>query len=284
MKPLQNNIKDAKYSVLMSIYAKEKPEYFETALKSLYGQTIQPDEIVIVCDGPLTPELDAVIENAKSNYPGLFQIVRLEENKGLGNALMVGLPLCRNELVMRADSDDISLPNRAEVELDTIINGGWDICSGTISIFFDDPNVIEGERKLPSEHEDIVKFAKTRSPLNHSSTMMKKSKALEAGNYQSLLYREDYYLWIRMILNGVRFHNIDEPLMLVRMDKNTYRRRKNKDSYKSQKKLSKFMKEKKFISFFEYLKISFIYWVQYVSPPGLNEWMYKHVLQKKGRN
>ena len=46
------------YSVLMSIYYKEDSTYFKQSLESILSQTVRTDDLVLVCDGPLTPDLD----------------------------------------------------------------------------------------------------------------------------------------------------------------------------------------------------------------------------------
>ena len=111
-----------KYSVLMSLYSKENPEYLRTAIDSIINQTVQPDEIVIVKDGPLTEELDKVVADYEQRYPLLFHIVVSESNIGLGKALNLGLNACRNELVARMDTDDIAKPERCEKQLQMFEN------------------------------------------------------------------------------------------------------------------------------------------------------------------
>lgn len=276
------NIKlESKYSVLMAVYAKENPTFFDGALSSLFGQTLPPNDFVLVCDGPLTEELDAIIEKYDNEHLGIFNIIRLEKNRGLGNALMIGVPECKNELIMRADSDDISLPDRAEKEIKAIIDNNADIVSTNLILFNGSIGNVIGNRNLPEKHDDIIKFAKSRCPFNHPSVMMKKSVVLNAGNYQTLLYKEDYYLWIRMIISGARCYNIQEPLVFMREDGNTIARRKNKAAYQSQKTLLKYMKDQKFITSRQYRKTKFIYWGQYVCPQWLANLVYKKILHKK---
>lgn len=111
-----NNI-NFKYSVLMSVYYKEKPEYLDYSIKSMLKQTIFPSEFVIVKDGELTEELNNIIEKYKQEYPNLFNIISLEQNVGLGLALKTGILNCKYEFIARMDSDDYSIPTRIEEEL-----------------------------------------------------------------------------------------------------------------------------------------------------------------------
>ncbi|ASM37281.1 MAG: glycosyltransferase [Campylobacter sputorum] len=206
------------FSVLLSIYYRENPKHFNRAMQSIWDtQILKPNEIVLVEDGELTKELYDEINIWQYKLGDILKIVKLKKNMGLGDALAIGLQECKNELIARMDTDDIALPNRFQRQIeifkkDTLI----DICSSWVGEFEDDENSIYAYRKLPEFHADIVKFAKTRSPLNHVAVMFKKSSVLEAGNYKKMLLIEDYYLWVRMILNGSKFYNIQEVLVNVR--------------------------------------------------------------------
>ena len=218
---------NTKYSVLMSIYHKEKLDFFIESVESMLRQTIKPDEIVIVKDGPLTPELDQAINKYENQYSELFTIVPLEKNIGLGLALNEGLKKCRNDLVARMDTDDISLENRCELQLkefdenpDLCIVGTW------TNEFFDEPSNIVTSRIVPEKHEDIMKFSRRRSPFNHPTVMYKKSTVLGCGGYQDVLRKEDIDLFIRMLHNGCLSMNIQQPLLLFRSNEDNYKRRK----------------------------------------------------------
>ena len=218
---------NTKYSVLMSIYHKEKPNYFVESIESMLRQTVKPDEIVIVKDGPLTSELDKIIDRYKKQAPDIFTIVTLRKNLGLGLALNEGLRKCRNELVARMDTDDISLENRCELQIiefvrnpDLCIVGTW------TNEFYDDPSNIITSRIVPEKHDEIVKFSKRRSPFNHPTVMYKKSAVLACGGYGDVLRKEDLDLFIRMLQNGCLSKNIPKPLLLYRSNKENFKRRK----------------------------------------------------------
>ena len=118
------------YSVLMSVYAKENAAYFSDAVESMLHQSCPPDQFVLVCDGPLTPGLDEAIQRfTASRDGGLFRVLRLPENVGLGRALQAGLPLCDHDLVARMDSDDLALPLRKEHQLALPIRS-WRLWAG----------------------------------------------------------------------------------------------------------------------------------------------------------
>ena len=205
------------FSVLMSIYKKEEPKYFNRAMQSIWDeQTVKPDEIVLVQDGPLTDGLHKAIDEWKAKIGEVFKTVPLEKNVGLGEALNAGIKHCSYELIARMDTDDISIPNRFEKQLKAFENNDIDICSSWVSEFDSDENEIISYRKLPEKHNEIIVYSKMRSPINHPAVMYKKSIVEKAGGYKHMLWMEDYYLWARMLLSGAKFYNIQEPLVNMR--------------------------------------------------------------------
>ena len=212
------------FSVLISIYHKESPIYFREALDSVFAQNLQPSEIVLVEDGPLTPELYTVIDEYRTKYP-IFKIVKNEINLGLGLALAKGVENCSYEYIARMDTDDIIPPDRFEKQY-KIIEQGIDVVSCWSAIFINDINNIIATKYRPQNHNDIIKLAHRRSPVCHAAVFTRKSAILAAGNYLHRPYYEDYHLWVRMMLNGAIFHNIQEPLYYVRTtDEQVARRR-----------------------------------------------------------
>ena len=212
------------YSVLMSVYKKEIPKYLYESLISMLNQTIKPAEIVLVKDGELTQELEDVLEQFK-NEP-IIKIVSLSENKGLGEALNIGLENCNYELVARMDTDDISRSDRCEKQLEMFNkNRLLSIVSSTVAEFSTDIDNINSLKRLPTKHEDIIKFSKKRNPFNHPAVMFKKSVVQKSGGYKHFQFFEDYYLWVRMIMSGAYCANINEPLVYMRANSNMYKRR-----------------------------------------------------------
>lgn len=217
--------KNKDYSVLMSVYDKEDPGFFETSIGSMLGQTLPPSDFVIVCDGPLNEGLNAVIEEKCREHPDLFQIVRLPRCGGLGNALNAGIGRCRYEMIARMDSDDISAPDRCRLELEAMEREQADLVSGTIYEFDIDPDRPGKARALPERQEEILRFARRRNPFNHPCVMYRKSAVEAAGGYRHCPYFEDYDLWARMLLMGCRGYNLQERLLFMRAGKNMYARR-----------------------------------------------------------
>ena len=216
---------DKGYSILMSVYKKEQPGHLKESIQSILSQTLKTDNFVLVCDGKLTKELEQIIKEFQENNPGIFSILRLERNRGLGIALQEGLPYCKHELVARMDSDDIAKPCRCEKQIEIFCTKQVDIVSGTIEEF----NKVPGDRKiykiLPENQEEIIRYARTRNPFNHPAVMFRKTAVEAVNGYQPFYLLEDYYLWVRMLGNGARAYNIQENLLYMRVGEGMYNRR-----------------------------------------------------------
>ena len=269
-----------KYSVYMSVYIKENSAFFLQSVESMVNQTIKPDEIIIVCDGPLTLELDDVIELLRKKYE-MIKIIRLPENKGRSYAAQFGLDACSNEICLRMDSDDIAVSDRAEKSIKALET--CDIVGGVIAEFDGDISNITGLRILPLEHRDIVKFSKKRSPINNVTVAFKKSVIQKAGGYDvTLAYAEDYYLWVKAIQSGAICKNLEDVLVYVRAGQGMAVRRNN-DFYKAFKNLRKYMLKTKYINVFQYCLYNLSQWILFNLPNGLKLWVYKTFLRNKVR-
>lgn len=275
--------KKNKYSVLMSVYKKDSPEYLQIALKSIYEQqSIKPDEIVIVVDGPIPENLREVLDSFKKDKEKIVKIIQQEQNKGLGEALKKGTEYCTGDYIFRMDSDDISVFDRFEKQINYIEkHSNIDVLGGNIAEF--QKSIDEENKRLrvcPMNHEDIVKMGKKRNPMNHVTVCIKKEALVNSGGYQSLLYLEDYYLWLRMIVNNCKLENLNETLVLVRVGNGFEGRRSTKKHIEGWRTLQNFMKKNKMINFLE-AKLNMIYIRVFVStPPWIKKIIYKFILRK----
>ena len=272
---------DMNYSVLMSVYYKEDPEYLRESMESILHQTIPTNDFVLVCDGPLNEKLDAVILDMQEKFNGALHVVRLAQNGGLGNALNVGIKHCRNDIVARMDSDDISHPDRCEKELKVLENEEIDIVSAGVQEFVGNVENVDSIRIPPETQEEILAFAKKRNPFNHPCVMYRKSAVEDAGGYQDFYLLEDYYLWLRMLLNGSKGYNIQTSLLWMRAGSEMYKRRSGSKYAASQRKLFKFMKERGMISTSGYCISCVIRTCSSLAPNWLRRGLFKKFLRKK---
>lgn len=268
----QNNIQindmPTKFSVSMCVYKNDNPEHFEEALESVVNQTLKPDEIVLVVDGPIPSSINSIINKYEENV-SFFKVIRLNENVGHGNARRIGLENCSNELISLMDADDISMPDRFEKQVRCFEqNSNISIVGGNIKEFIDFIDNVVGTREVPQDDLSIKEYMKKRCPFNQVTVMFKKSAVMDAGGYKDWYHNEDYYLWIRMFLNGSYFKNINDTLVYVRVGKEMYQRRGGWKYFKSEKQLQKYMWKNKIIGLERYLINVFIRFIIQVLMPN----------------
>lgn len=268
------------FSVLISVYYKEKPEYLSQSLQSIFSQTIPIPEVVLVKDGPLTKDLDLVIESFTEQYANL-KVIELPQNVGLGKALNVGLLHCSYDIVARMDSDDICVKNRFELQINYLnenptiaILGSW------VDEFSDNINNIISTRTLPEFHSEIVEYAKFRCPLNHPSVIFRKNVIEEAGGYKDFYLFEDYYLWIRLICKNVQFANIQQSLILMRVNDDLFKRRGGFKYACSEIKLQYEFLKLGHISYLGFAKNVMIRFSVRIFPNKIRALIYRHFLRK----
>lgn len=262
------------FSVLLSLYAKESSIYLDQSLVSIwYQQTLRPEQIVLVKDGPLTPELDSVIWRWQENLGEVMTVVGLPENVGLGVALNAGLKLCKHGLVARMDTDDISLPDRFEKQVRFMAaRPEVAVCSGIIDEI-DETGKFIAQRILPLDHSQLVRFAKTRCPINHPAAMFRKEAVLAVGCYPDF-YPEDYLLWINLIRAGYRITNMPDVLVKMRTGHNFYTRRGWR-FLKGEFGVYRHMYRTQFIGLFQFTVIVTLKSVLRLSPGFLKALLYK---------
>ncbi len=267
------------YSVLMAVYALADPVHFDEALYSMVAQTLPPDEIVIVCDGALTEELDSVLDRYDREHPGLFNVLRLPEHRGVGVCCNLGLEACRNDIVMRMDSDDISEPTRCELEMaEYVADPALDIVSGYILEFERDKN--EGFlRKVPTDPEETLKYARRRMPFSNVTIAYRKSKVLECGGYKDLSRAEDYDLACRMLMAGAKFKTLPEILVRVRVDADAFARRKNWGHIRSLIGVRWGLYRMGFTSLWDFIVMAGSHIVSLLMPERIIRWLYEKKLR-----
>lgn len=269
-----------KYSVLMTVYTKDNPDYFSLALSSMVNQTYKPDEIVLVKDGPVVNELQRVIDAHIAAGAPIVQ-VQLPKNKGLGLALNEGIQVIKNELIARMDSDDFSLPERCELQVREFEkNPHLDVIGCPVLEFIGTIDNIVGERKVPRTNEEIYKFAKKRDPFNHPTVMYRKSAVEAVGCYSDYRKNQDTDLWIKMLSNGATGLNLSEPMLRFRFDEGTYKKRKSWINTKSLLEIRYKAWKIGFNSFEEFFMIAMVQLGMYIFPVGFQKFLYKKVLRR----
>lgn len=272
------------FSVCTSVYKKDKPEFVRVALDSmLIHQDVKPDEIVLVQDGPVPYDLSRLLLEYKDKYGNLMNIIRLEKNGGLGNALKLGVENAKYDIIARMDSDDICVPGRFEKQLAYLeAHPECDIVGGQMTEFIDEPDNIVGKREVPLANEEIYQYMKSRCALNHVTVMFRKDAVLKAGNYQDWFWNEDYYLWVRMMMAKCQFANIPDVAVNVRSGADQYARRGGKKYFDSEIGIKKLMLENGMISKKEYY-INYMerFIIQRMMPNSIRGWVFRTFARKK---
>lgn len=212
------------FSVLMAVHGESDAGHLAEALASLEKQTLPATEVILVEDGPLNAELQSVLARYALRLP--LQRVALPVNEGLAVALNRGLAYCRGEWVARMDSDDVSLPERFEVQMEFLRrNPDVDVCGAWVEERDQDMRRVQAIRRVPATHQAIDRFARHRNPISHSSCVFRRSSVLAVGGYPDFRRAQDYALWSLMLVRGYRFANLPVVLLWMRGGSGLYQRR-----------------------------------------------------------
>jgi|APSaa5957512535_1039671.scaffolds.fasta_scaffold23596_3 glycosyltransferase involved in cell wall biosynthesis len=240
------------FSVCICVYDKDNHKYLKEALESIYNQSVKPNQIVLVLDGPINQELETVINdyNLLISDEIDFDIIRLNKNKGHGEARKISIENAKHGLIALMDADDISRFNRFEKQIDIFQNNNeLSIVGGQILEIDHASKKSISIRKVPVTDRNIKRNLTIRSPFNQMSVMFKKDDVIKAGNYKEFFHNEDYYLWARMFLEGFTFYNTPEILVDVRINESFYNRRGGWRYFNSERTLQRYMLTKNIIKY-----------------------------------
>lgn len=267
------------YSILQTVYRSDSPNYLSSAIESMLKQTMLTNDYIIVEDGPLPDVLEQLICSYEAKYPEIH-VLRLSKNVGLGKALNEGLPLCKNELIARMDSDDISMPNRCEKQVMAFEEDPeLDIVGCPVKEFVGTPDNIVGQRDVPLDNESIHKFVRRRDPFNHPTVMYRKSKVMKYGPYGDYRKNQDTDLWIKLLSNGCKARNLDEYLLMFRFDEGTYKKRKSWTNTKTLINIRWNAYKKKICSLWDFIVVAGAQLAIYIMPSSLQRFIYQHILR-----
>lgn len=272
------------FSVVMSVYKNDNPVFFEKALNSIsFSQTIIPKEIILVVDGPVSNEINAVIKKHEE-LTGFLRTIRLTENHGLGKALKIAVDSCSCDLIARMDSDDISLNDRFEQQLKLFDRyPDIDVIGGDITEFVNDEINIVARRSVPTTDSEIKKYIKKRCPFNHVTVMYKRDAVISSGGYKDWFWNEDYFLWVRMVEHDCKMMNTGTVLVNVRTGRDMYKRRGGFKYFRSEVSLQKYMLKQGLITRMIFISnVAKRFLVQILIPGTLRGVIYKLFARERG--
>jgi glycosyltransferase involved in cell wall biosynthesis len=241
------------FSLLVSVYDGDRADHIRRAFRSAVDdQTVPPDQVVIVQDGPVRDELARCLADLAAGSPVPVTLVPLERNVGLGPALDRGIEAAWYDVVARMDADDVAMPHRFEVELPLIRDA--DLVGAGLLEFVDDTDDIVGRRIPPTDPARIQRYARLADPFNHPTVVYRRQAVLAAGGYGDLPLMEDYALFARMLGNGARAVNVAEPLVFYRVGSTAFKRRGGARLFRSELRLQREFRRDGFTTAAEYVR------------------------------
>lgn len=270
------------YSILMSVFKNDNPNYLIQSIESMLKQTIMTNDFVIVVDGEIDSNIQSILNEYKKKYPNIFNYLFINKNQGLGYCLKKGLEICKNNYVARMDSDDISMPNRIENQLKMFeLDPDLDIVGTQVLEFNDTISDIISIRSVPYKNKDIIKFLKLRDPFNHPSVVFKKTSIISVGNYNDYRKNQDTDLWIRLFVKGCKGANTVKPYLYFRFDNKTIYRRRSLTNFKTLLKIRWKSVKLGFNNIFEFIFIFLTQLFILIVPYKILDMIYKFFLRRK---
>lgn len=242
------------FALLLPVYVRDDPDFLRAAFRSAVDQqTLRPDRVLLVRDGPVTDDLNRCIDELCATSPVPVEVVPIERSTGLGPALDKGLAASPYDIVARMDADDIAVPNRFEAQV-PLIRAGADIVGAGLVEFEIDPAVPGRRRVPPTDPDDIRRYAHIHDPFNHPTVIYRRSAVLAAGGYGEFPLMEDYWLFSRMLAQGAEPRNVAEPLVYYRIGAGAYQRRGGRDQLRSELALQRRLRDAGLVSRVQYVR------------------------------
>ena len=274
---------EARFSLLLPIYAADKPAYFAKAFtSSVNDQSRKPNEVVLVQDGPVGAELEAEIHRMIESSPVPVNHVVLPENVGLARALTEGLAHCSHDIVARMDADDIALPHRFEVQIPALVDRGLDLLGSGLFEFAGDVGSILATRTPPVGADRIQAVCRFRDPFNHPTVVYRKSAVARAGGYLDLGLMEDYWLFGRMIESGCVVDNVAEPLVMYRVNDGAYARRGGWAQLRAEVQLQRRFRQSGFTTRIQWLRNVAVRGGYRLVPEQIRRAAYRRIIARRG--
>lgn len=196
-----------KISAIMALY-NTPYSYLNATIQSILNQTFKDIELIIVDDA------------SSIDYKEFFQQLnddrvkyfKLDKNTGPGHARNEGIKMARGEYIAIADSDDIYMPQRFELQAKFLDKHPDISLIGTTFRF-------SNRKKLsfvPIDDKEIKIFMLFNSPLNNSTIMFRREEFARKNLFyiEDINFGEDYELWINAMFNNVKMANLEDFLMI----------------------------------------------------------------------
>lgn len=242
------------FALLLPVYAGDRADFLRLAFESsVQKQTLRPGEVLLVQDGPVDSELTTEINRLRRESPVPVNHIVLAENKGLCEALNIGLMASSFNVIARIDADDFSVPERFERQWAKLCEG-FDLVGTGMADFDSDPEQTAVVRVPPVGADRIRAHARTHNPFNHPTVMYRLEALERVGAYEPFGKMEDYWLWVRLLNDGARVENIADALVRYRSGAGAFERRGGLREAVTEWRLQGKLLRMKFITLPQYLR------------------------------
>jgi len=215
-------------TVLLPVHGEADDKHFDQAVKSLFHQTLEDFQVLLLVDGQIEENLLKIVNRWHKKFgESRFQVVEFGIKRGLGPVLADGLNSASSKYIARMDADDICEPSRLAIQFNFLeSHPEVDVLGSNMLEFVETPSNIILEKRMPESHEEILRYAQIRNPINHPTAFFRRQVVVDCGGYRNMPFFEDYDLWIRLLVRGSRFHNVQITLLRYRVSPGFYARRR----------------------------------------------------------
>jgi glycosyltransferase involved in cell wall biosynthesis len=190
--------------------------YLQPAIESILEQSFTAFELLVVAEVEFFPKEDAILQLGQ--YDPRIRVIPLTISPGLALALNVGIMASRGKYIARMDSDDLSMPDRLEVQV-RFLDSHPDIVAVGARVALIDGEGKSIDRDFPFYETDaqIRRVLPIRNPMPHPVMTFRKSALVQAGSYRYSFLGEDWELFLRIVRNpAAKLHNLDQTLLQYR--------------------------------------------------------------------
>lgn len=205
-------------TVIMSVY-KESMLELEQSINSILNQSYSNIEFIIVIDNPLEKWRIDFIKKIKDSR---IKILINRQNIGLPKSLNRAIKEAKGRYIARMDADDISAPNRLELQLKYLIENDIDICGSYVNWIYHNKIVKKG--CFPTTHKGIHKMLYLKNCIAHPTYFLKKEVYEKLNGYKNIYTCEDYEFLLRADRYNFRMGNIPKALLNYRLTDNSISR------------------------------------------------------------
>jgi glycosyltransferase involved in cell wall biosynthesis len=201
-------------SVVMTVLEPDR-RYFPEAVASVLAQDYANLELVIVED----PSTRSAAELLRAfDDPRIVHHANPKRTSHMRQRNQ-SLALARGELVATLDADDVCHPQRISTQVRYFEQHPEVAVVGTQLAIIDAEGRVIGSRTYPVTHEEIVASMPRFNPIAQPSVIFRKATVVEAGGYRYDRFPavEDYDLWSRLAVQGIKFANLPEALLKYRL-------------------------------------------------------------------